>query len=902
VKLHSAIGRRVGYGLVSFGLVLFLHIAGVVPFSGNMPTAGVSVASAVPNATVQSLLNEGRTDFVRGQLPAAAEHLETALSTAQSQNDALGEVMVLSNLALVYGQQGQWARANAAIAESLELLASRATADANWQQVRAQTLNVQGRLQLAQGNAEAAYKMWGETAAVYEVAGDRGGYLRSRLRQARALQAMGFYRRAVDEILTPLSTELLAEPPSPLKSASLRTLAEALAVAESLDDARQMAEESLAVAEALDLSEEVAAAQLTLGNLEHAQAQEYANQNNRQGEATAVDQALNWYRLAASGADNPTNQLRSRLNQLTLLLDFDRPQDAAQLWSPLYAEVNAVAPDQAGIYTRVNFAYNLERIARQQVPGAPDWETIIALLETAQRDAIALQDARAEAHVLGRLGTVYKSKGEIDGDPTELKTAQKFTEDALFASEAVNAVDISYLWYEQLGDLHVRLQAMGDGGDLQKDAIAAYRGAVQSLKSLRTDLVTINPEVQFSFQKSIEPLHRKLVGLLLEGDAPPSQANLRDARSVIESLQLEELNNYLRAACLNSQEVSVDQISGSQRVAVVYPIVLPDRLGIITTLPTSQTKADAAPTDELKYYSSVIESDELERFTTRMLRQLVFVDYDVLNTAERLYHLLFPDGFLEDLASSQPDTLVIIPDGVLRSIPFAALFDGDRYLIEKYSIAITPGLQLLNPKPLQEKQLTALAFGLTEAVAEWSPLPNVAREIEAIQEQIDVNSFLNNEFTDDTFQEVLRTSSVPIVHLATHGTFSSQLEDTFIQAWDDRISVNDLSAWLRSDRTEPVELLVLSACETASGDQRAALGLAGMAIRAGARSTVASLWQVDDAATAIFMTRFYEAISSRVGNKAEALRTAQTYLIENYRGDFDHPYYWAPFVLIGNWL
>ncbi|MEM0981952.1 MAG: CHAT domain-containing protein, partial [Cyanobacteria bacterium P01_H01_bin.58] len=127
-------------------------------------------------------------------------------------------------------------------------------------------------------------------------------------------------------------------------------------------------------------------------------------------------------------------------------------------------------------------------------------------------------------------------------------------------------------------------------------------------------------------------------------------------------------------------------------------------------------------------------------------------------------------------------------------------------------------------------------------------------------------------------------------------------EDTFIQAWDRRISVNDLSRWLRGDRTEPVELLVLSACETATGDQRAALGLAGMAIRAGARSTVASLWQVDDAATSIFMTKFYEEISSKQVSKADALKSAQTYLIDEFRGDFDHPYYWAPFVLIGNWL
>ena len=285
-----------------------------------------------------------------------------------------------------------------------------------------------------------------------------------------------------------------------------------------------------------------------------------------------------------------------------------------------------------------------------------------------------------------------------------------------------------------------------------------------------------------------------------------------------------------------------------------------------------------------------------------MRRQMVFVDYGVLDTAHHLYDLLFPEPLLQDLANSQPDTLVFVPDGALRSVPIAALFDGESYLVEQYSIAITPGLQLLNPQPLQETSLEALTFGLTEAVAEWSSLPYVADEIEAIAQQVPIKSFINEQFTYETFEETLSNSSAPIIHLATHGQFSSRLDETFIQAWNNRISVNDLSRWLQSDRTQPVELLVLSACQTATGDQRAALGLAGMAVRAGARSTVASLWQVDDAATAVFMTEFYQALSTQSGNKAEALQRAQKHLIEDPDNNFDHPYYWAPFVLIGNWL
>jgi CHAT domain-containing protein len=142
-----------------------------------------------------------------------------------------------------------------------------------------------------------------------------------------------------------------------------------------------------------------------------------------------------------------------------------------------------------------------------------------------------------------------------------------------------------------------------------------------------------------------------------------------------------------------------------------------------------------------------------------------------------------------------------------------------------------------------------------------------------------------------------------VVHLATHGQFSSKAEDTFILTWDDRINIKQLNNVLKTrDLTESsiIELLVLSACQTAVGDKRAALGLAGMAVRAGARSTLASLWSVNDAATASFMIKFYQNLADNKVTKAEAVRRAQLSLLQN--PDYSHPYFWAPFILVGNWL
>jgi CHAT domain-containing protein len=138
--------------------------------------------------------------------------------------------------------------------------------------------------------------------------------------------------------------------------------------------------------------------------------------------------------------------------------------------------------------------------------------------------------------------------------------------------------------------------------------------------------------------------------------------------------------------------------------------------------------------------------------------------------------------------------------------------------------------------------------------------------------------------------------------LATHGQFSSNAADTFIVTWDQKVNVKEFDQLLRSrtrEKEQAIELLVLSACETASGDNRAALGLAGAAIRSGARSTAATLWRVNDESTAIFMAEFYKQLASSKTSKAEALRNAQLTLLKNR--DYQNPYFWAPFVLVGNW-
>jgi CHAT domain-containing protein len=412
------------------------------------------------------------------------------------------------------------------------------------------------------------------------------------------------------------------------------------------------------------------------------------------------------------------------------------------------------------------------------------------------------------------------------------------------------------------------------------------------LQSLRSDLAAVNQDVQFSFRESVEPVYRQFVELLLQSqDNAPSQENLKQAREVIEALQLAELDNFFREACVNARPVEIDQID--PQAAVIYPIILPNQFAVILSLPNQP----------LRYHKTLLPQAEVERILSQMrqaLRPTAFVE-DWLPITQKVYDLLLRPEEAE-LAASGIKTLVFVPDGLLRSIPMAALHDGQQYLIEKYSVVLTPGLQLLQPQSLEDQQLQGLLAGLTQARENFSALPNVAVEINQIEAEIPSQVLLDQSFTNQSFQTQVDSTPSPIVHLATHGQFSSNADNTFILTWDGRLNVKQLDQLLRSreGKLSPIELLVLSACQTATGDKRAALGMAGVAVRSGARSTLASLWSVSDRSTAFLMIEFYRELGKPEITKAEALRRAQVALL--HQDDYTSPYYWAPFVLLGNWL
>lgn len=222
--------------------------------------------------------------------------------------------------------------------------------------------------------------------------------------------------------------------------------------------------------------------------------------------------------------------------------------------------------------------------------------------------------------------------------------------------------------------------------------------------------------------------------------------------------------------------------------------------------------------------------------------------------------------------------------------------------MEQFNVAIAPSLQLLPSQTTQTLKPQALVAGISQANLGFGSLAYIDQEVTSIASRLPTQTLINENFTRESLERSLLETQPPIVHIATHGQFGSKASDTFIAAWNERIDIQQLHQILSSrDRNQltPTELLILSACETALGDDAVALGLAGVAVRAGARSTLASLWSINDQSTAMLMDLFYQQLYQADSTKSAALREAQLAMLGH--PIYQHPYYWSAFVLMGNW-
>ena len=492
-----------------------------------------------------------------------------------------------------------------------------------------------------------------------------------------------------------------------------------------------------------------------------------------------------------------------------------------------------------------------------------------------------INDSYLVPYASGYIGRLYEDERRYD-------EALHSTRRAVFGAQQAMAPESLYLWEWQIGRL---LREQGHS----EEAIAAYRQAVGTLQGIRTDL-TVGSKAPF--RTLVGPVFMEFVDLMLQRAASLTDADavgeeLIAVRATLEQLKLAEVEEYFQDECVRVEDDPTELDRLATRAAVIYPVLLSDRTELLVSLP-----------DGLVQFRSPVGLQELTNEVRRFRRDTETFQggrEDYLEHAQQLYRWLIAP-IEPDLERQQIETLVMIPDGPLRTIPVGAMHDGESFLIEKYSVATTPGFTLTSPRPLVRTGINALATGITEAVQNFSSLPSVATELTNIESLYPSTVLKDENFLVERLESEISEGSYSVVHIATHAQFDSDHTKSFLLTYDGRLTMDRLqdSIGRRRYQAEPVELLVLSACQTAAGDDRAALGLAGVALKAGARSALATLWLINDESTALMVSEFYRHLQDPSNSKAQALQKAQLFLLQDDR--FRHPYFWAPFLLISNWL
>ncbi|MBT9317589.1 CHAT domain-containing protein [Leptothoe spongobia] len=630
--------------------------------------------------------------------------------------------------------------------------------------------------------------------------------------------------------------------------------------------------------------------------------------SNRQ----AIDYFQKSYDLAVA-QQIPMTQLYALLN---LIPAHERAENkaAAQQDYQLALDVLQQLPDsKTKAFAAIKLASFLEPLEVRQSPlllGTTPPTSINQaqlLLEQALAIGNATDNPRITSFALGKLGNLDERSGRYHA-------ALKKTQQARLAADQDRAAqDSLYLWEWQLGRIYKAQGKVADAGQ-------AYGQAVALLEQIRSDILSANRDLQFDFRDTVEPIYRQYADLNLA--AVPKQIALtqetekqafKDLETVLttlDSLKVAELQSYFANDCvIVPAQTRADEVGQSTATGVFSTALSDDGVTVILSLPDGSRKVVRVRETQTRIQTKINDFRKSLEFGSR--------DYRFnKQQAIQLYQLLI-QPFETDLAGVK--TLVFVNDGLLRSVPMAALHDGQQFLIEKYAVATTPSLTLTTPEKVEKTELSALLLGVSKQPElsqgrSFGALPAVERELDLLSAQFSNSKTLRNEaFSIEALQQSLVDKDYRILHMATHGTFGFASEDNYLVAgakdssntYNETLTISKLDELIRNvnDPTrEPIELLTLTACETAIGGNRSTLGLAGVAVRAGVRSAIATLWPVSDDSTPDIINTFYTKLQDPTLTKAEALQQAQITMLQSEDVTRQHPYRWAPFILIGNWL
>lgn len=642
-----------------------------------------------------SQLEQGVIAFETGHFQEAIELWHKAAQSYQAQGDKPKQALILSYLSLAYQNLGQWQEAEKVISQSLSLLEDKPKPEQRKLTMLGRVLNSQGLFQLTTGQPETALETWQEAANTYNSARDEIGKLSSQINQAQALQALGKYE-LVKTTLDQVEQKLQTQPDSLLKATELQNLGIALQLAGNLEKSQAVLKKSLAIPQELDPTLDTSAIRFSLGNFVR--------------DFQEDQRVSEWYQQATE-ATEPMSQLDTQLNQLSYAVQTEQWEVAQALLPQIQSQLPNLSPSSSVIYAQVNLADSLMKLS-SVIDKEPATNNIAQWLTKAVQQARLLKDPKVESYALGKLGTLYEQK-------QQWSEAQNLTQQALIIAQKNQAPEIAYLWQWQLGRI---LKQQGDIKEAMPPAvrvatIATYTTAVATLESLPSDFALINPGIPFSFHENVEPMYQELLSLLLQpswmedeelgssgsgvtgrqGDGEtgrsgdkieaeinsqfpiPSQKNLKQACEVIKSLQLAELNNFQHSS-LQAQPKLIEPIDPT--AAVIYPIILPDRLAVILSLPGQP----------LYYYQTQLPQTEVESILSELIAASnpLFSNQEALDFSQEVYNWLIRPAEAE-LAASGIKNLVLVLHGSLRNLPMGALHDGEQYLLEKYSVAVSQG-------------------------------------------------------------------------------------------------------------------------------------------------------------------------------------------------------------------
>ncbi|TKB71166.1 MAG: CHAT domain-containing protein [Nitrospira sp.] len=730
----------------------------------------------------------------------------------------------------------------------------------------------QGTQAFQRGSYEDALGKWKEAARQYDAQGQVHQQSQALVAAARAAESLGQTRQAL-QLLELASTLAQKEPDALWRATVLAQLGHTYLTARQLDaasthltQARELANRSVSPALTATLLND-------LGIL-------HALQNHHDEALAAFTDTIQ----LAQQAGLPLVALHARLNAARTNIQLNRPM-ASRMWiDQALEQVDVLPPSREKAIGLMNIGL----LYRRLLSSLPDLHAPLVLraagaMQESASLAEQLGDTRTLSFALGHLGHLYESEQRLD-------EALSFTRRAIFSAQSVDAPESLYRWQWQLG------RQLAATGKLD-DAIASYRQASGTLQPIRPSIAMTAAHSSWLDEDPIRPLFFELADLLLQRaslteEQPAATQYLLAARDAIEAYKAAELRDYFKDECVDALQARLIKFDSLvANTAVIYPILFPTRLELLVSLPSGMMRIAVpvgaeALTKEIRLFRRTVE-----KRTTR----------EYLPHAQQLYDWLIRP-LESEFAKQRIATLVFVPDSALRTIPMAALHDGSTFLINKYAVALTPGLTLTDPRPLNREKVRVLTTGLTKAVQGFPSLPYVADEVETIRSLYSSNQLMNQDFRAQRLEEELRDGRYGILHIATHGMFSTSANDSFLLTFDEKLTMSTLDRLigLFRFREDPLELLTLSACQTGVGDDRAALGLAGVAIKSGARSALATLWFINDEASAALVSEFYRQLRNPKLSKAQALQSAQQKLLADRV--YEHPAYWSAFLLLNNWL